>query len=62
MPMKPFPVYGGELEEPGVGASMDVDGDGDSLDLLGEGTVDAKPFDADFFNSFEDDFDDSDIA
>ncbi|KAL5712120.1 hypothetical protein ACHQM5_014321 [Ranunculus cassubicifolius] len=43
---------------------MDMD-DNDVFDMLGDGIVHAaettKLKDADFFNSFEDDFDDSDI-
>ncbi|BBN14290.1 hypothetical protein Mapa_003533 [Marchantia paleacea] len=61
--MKPFPVYVGfDMEDQGVGAAMDVDLDGDALDLLGDALSDHKPSDADFFNSFEDDFDDADLA
>lgn len=42
--------------------AMDVD-DVDPLEIFGEGviSIDNKPADADFFNSFDDDFDDSDI-
>ncbi|KAH7521925.1 hypothetical protein FEM48_Zijuj07G0083600 [Ziziphus jujuba var. spinosa] len=47
--------------EQGSTMAMDVD-DVDPLEVLGEGVVsDNKLADADFFNSFEDDFDDSDI-
>lgn len=51
-----------ELEEQGSTVAMDVD-DVDPLEILGEGVISAenKLADADFFNSFEDDFDDSDI-
>ena len=52
----------GEMEEQGSAMAMDVD-DVDPLEILGEGGIpaDNKLADADFFNSFEDDFDDSDI-
>lgn len=51
-----------EMEEQGSTVAMDVD-DVDPLEILGEGVISAenKLADADFFNSFEDDFDDSDI-
>ncbi|KAK4264253.1 hypothetical protein QN277_025460 [Acacia crassicarpa] len=51
-----------EIEEAGSVMAMDVD-DIDPFDMFGEGLicVDNKLADADFFNSFEDDFDDSDI-
>ncbi|KAK4266252.1 hypothetical protein QN277_027202 [Acacia crassicarpa] len=52
----------GEMDEQGSSMAMDVD-DVDSLDFFGEGIIvaDNKLADADFFNSFEDDFDDTDI-
>ncbi|KAL4643712.1 hypothetical protein ACB098_02G096200 [Castanea mollissima] len=42
--------------------AMDVD-DVDPLEIFGEGVIsmDSKLADADFYNAFEDDFDDSDI-
>lgn len=51
-----------EMEEQGSTVAMDVD-DVDPLEILGEGVISAenKLADSDFFNSFEDDFDDSDI-
>lgn len=42
----------------GITVGMEVD-DTDGIDFLYE--IDRPPFDADFFNSFEDDFDDADI-
>ena len=45
-------------EQAGLAMGMEVD-DADSLEILGE--VERQPADADFFNAFEDDFDDSDI-
>ncbi|XP_022728537.1 small acidic protein 1-like [Durio zibethinus] len=44
------------------GSAMEVD-DVDPLEMFGEGgiSIDNKLADADFFNNFEDDFDDSDI-
>ncbi|KAI4345949.1 hypothetical protein L6164_013033 [Bauhinia variegata] len=58
MPMDLF----GEMEEQGSTMAMDVD-DVDPLEIFGEGVMssDNKLADADFFNSFEDDFDDTDI-
>ncbi|KAF3457521.1 hypothetical protein FNV43_RR02179 [Rhamnella rubrinervis] len=51
----------GDMGEQGSTMAMDVD-DVDPLEILGEGVVsDNKLADADFFNSFEDDFDDADI-
>lgn len=51
----------GDMEEQGSSMAMDVD-DVDPLEILGEGIVaESKLADADFFNSFEDDFDDTDI-
>lgn len=51
-----------DMEEQGSTVAMDVD-DVDPLEIFGEGVinVDNKLADADFFNNFEDDFDDSDI-
>ncbi|KAI9086389.1 hypothetical protein K1719_031473 [Acacia pycnantha] len=51
-----------ETEESGSVMAMDVD-DFEPLDMFGEGLMyaDNKLADADFFNSFDDDFDDSDI-
>ena len=43
----------------GVGVEVD---DGDSIDLLLDFDKQLPPVDADFFNSFEDDFDDQDLA
>ena len=65
--MKPMAVYGQELvaEDPlGLHSAMEVDMDGDSLDRLTDSTqlLDHKPTDADFFDAFEDDFDDSDLV
>lgn len=62
--MKAYPagLYMPDLEDGVVGVAMDVDVDGDALDLLGDAAVDHKPSDADFFNDFEDDFDDTDLA
>ncbi|XP_059632276.1 small acidic protein 1 [Cornus florida] len=61
--MKPMVVdYFADMEE--QGSAMDVDDvDADTLEIFGEGpiAIDHKLADADFFNSFEDDFDDSDI-
>ena len=51
----------GDMDEQGSTMAMDVD-DVDQLEILGEGVVsDNKLADADFFSSFEDDFDDADI-
>lgn len=61
--MRPTPMeYYAELDDQGATVAMDVD-DVDPLEIFGEGviSVDNKLADADFFNSFEDDFDDSDI-
>ncbi|XP_057958233.1 small acidic protein 1 [Malania oleifera] len=54
--------YFADLEEQGSSVAMDVD-DVDSLEMFGEGVLpaDNKLAESDFFNSFEDDFDDSDI-
>ncbi|KAH7436740.1 hypothetical protein KP509_05G033700 [Ceratopteris richardii] len=53
-----------DLEDGAAGTTaMDVDGDNDISDFFCDSTAEARPHvDADFFNSFEDDFDDSDIA
>ncbi|KAK8571954.1 hypothetical protein V6N13_047582 [Hibiscus sabdariffa] len=59
--MRPMPMeYVTDPDD--QGSAMEVD-DVDSFDLLGEGVIgtDNKLADADFFNNFEDDFDDSDI-
>ncbi|XAR62713.1 hypothetical protein NMG60_11017570 [Bertholletia excelsa] len=62
--MRPTPVdFFPDLDDHGSAAAMDVD-DVDSLDVFGDGPLgggEARLADADFFNSFEDDFDDSDI-
>ncbi|XP_023513491.1 small acidic protein 1 [Cucurbita pepo subsp. pepo] len=61
--MRPTPMeFFAEMEEQGSTVAMDVD-DVDPLEILGEGVISAenKLADSDFFNSFEDDFDDSDI-
>lgn len=61
--MRPTPMeYYSELDDQGATVAMDVD-DVDPLEIFGEGviSVDNKLADADFFNNFEDDFDDSDI-
>lgn len=61
--MRPTPMdYFAELEEPSSTVAMDVD-DVDSLEMFGEGVLSGenKLVDADFFNCFEDDFDDTDI-
>lgn len=52
----------GDMDDQPSTMAMDVD-DVDPLEIYGEGviSVDSKVADADFFNSFEDDFDDSDI-
>ena len=52
----------GDMDDQPSTMAMDVD-DVDPLEIYGEGviSVDNKVADADFFNSFEDDFDDSDI-
>ncbi|XP_019181340.1 PREDICTED: small acidic protein 1 [Ipomoea nil] len=64
--MKPMAVdYFADLDEQGSTMAMDVD-DVEALEIFGEGplggpTEHHRLADADFFNSFEDDFDDSDI-
>ncbi|KAK4757819.1 hypothetical protein SAY87_019120 [Trapa incisa] len=59
--MRPMDQFA-ELEEQEAAVAMDVD-DVDPLDIIVDGVlpVDGMLADADFFNSFEDDFDDSDI-
>ncbi|KAE9450624.1 hypothetical protein RHGRI_025902 [Rhododendron griersonianum] len=60
--MKPSPVdLFADLEDPNSTMAMDVD-DVDA-EFFGEGPLvsDNKLADADFFNSFQDDFDDADI-
>ncbi|XP_078440548.1 small acidic protein 1-like [Wolffia australiana] len=60
-PLYSISMYQQELmaeEQAGLAMGMEVD-DADSLEILGE--VERQPSDADFFNNFEDDFDDSDI-
>jgi hypothetical protein len=51
-----------DMEEQGSTVAMDVDYV-DTLEMFGEGVINMenKLADADFFNYFEDDFDDSDI-
>ncbi|KAM7485333.1 hypothetical protein LguiA_001342 [Lonicera macranthoides] len=62
--MKPMLMdYFVEPDEQGSSMSMDVD-DVEALEIFGEGplsAIDHHLTDADFFNYFEDDFDDSDI-
>ncbi|XP_050216330.1 small acidic protein 1 [Mercurialis annua] len=61
--MRPMQMeYFADMDEQGSSVAMDVD-DVDPLEIFGEGVVniDNKLVDADFFNNFEDDFDDSDI-
>ena len=53
----------GEMDEQGSAMAMDVD-DVDSLDFFTDDVIVAdhnKLADADFFNRFQDDFDDTDI-
>lgn len=54
--------YFGDMDDQGSTVAMDVD-DVDPLDIFGEGVIsmESKLVDADFFNKFEDDFDDTDI-
>ncbi|GFS28379.1 Small acidic protein [Actinidia chinensis var. chinensis] len=63
--MKPSPVdFFADMDDHGSTVAMDVDVDDvEALELLGEGPIiiDNKLADADFFNSFDDDFDDTDI-
>ncbi|KAG1361466.1 hypothetical protein COCNU_09G009290 [Cocos nucifera] len=51
------------MEEAAVvgGVGMEVD-DADPIDVLPEFDKHLPPVDADFFNSFDDDFDDQDLA
>ncbi|XP_058101413.1 small acidic protein 1-like [Magnolia sinica] len=58
--MKPSPTYLFDMDDPGSTVGMDVD-DADPLDILSGAVSDNRLADADFFNSFQDDFDDSDI-
>lgn len=63
--MKAFPgsmPFMPELDDGVVGVAMDVDVDGDALELLGNAAVDHKLTDADLFNDFQDDFDDTDLV
>ncbi|EOY06251.1 hypothetical protein QUC31_016367 [Theobroma cacao] len=59
--MRPMPMEF-MVDPDDQGSAMEVD-DVDPLEIFGEGSipVDNKLADADFFNNFEDDFDDSDI-
>ncbi|KAJ1397931.1 hypothetical protein SESBI_31412 [Sesbania bispinosa] len=52
----------GEMEDQVSTMAMDVD-DVDPLEIFAEGVISAdnKLADADFFNTFQDDFDDADI-
>lgn len=56
--------YLADMEEQGSTMAMDVD-DVDAIDMFGEGPLGSgehlRLADADFFNCFQDDFDDSDI-
>ncbi|XP_012077649.1 small acidic protein 1 [Jatropha curcas] len=61
--MRPMQMdFFADMEEQGSTMAMEVD-DVDPLEIFGEGVIniDNKLADADFFNNFEDDFDDSDI-
>ena len=61
--MKQVPAeYLADLEDHGSTMAMDVD-DVDPMDVFGENLLTPvnRIADADFFNSFSDDFDDSDI-
>lgn len=63
--MKPMTVdYLADLEDQGSTMAMDID-DVEALEIFGEGPLlgsdHLRLADADFFNSFQDDFDDSDI-
>lgn len=61
--MRPMPMdFFAEMDDQPSTVAMDVD-DVDPLEIFGEGviSIDNKLTDADFFNNFEDDFDDSDI-
>lgn len=58
--MRPFPPYLHEADEYPAGAmDVDIDGEGglDPMDPQSE-----KLADAEFFNKFDDDFDDEDLA
>ncbi|KAK7393271.1 hypothetical protein VNO78_21822 [Psophocarpus tetragonolobus] len=60
--MRAMELFSGEMDEQVSSMAMDVD-DVDPLEIFAEGVIaaDNKLADADFFNSFQDDFDDSDI-
>ncbi|CAI0419495.1 unnamed protein product [Linum tenue] len=60
--MRPMQMdFFAEMEEQGSTVAMDVD-DVDPLEMFNESMMnESKLADADFFNNFEDDFDDSDI-
>lgn len=61
--MRPMQVdFFADMEDQGSTVAMDVD-DVDALEMFGEGVINMenKLADADFFNYFEDDFDDTDI-
>ncbi|XVE65731.1 hypothetical protein DITRI_Ditri08aG0022800 [Diplodiscus trichospermus] len=60
--MRPMPMEF-MVDPDDQGSAMEVD-DVDPLEIFGEGaiSIDNKLADADFFNNFEDDFDDSDIS
>ncbi|CAI0383221.1 unnamed protein product [Linum tenue] len=60
--MRPMQMdFFAEMEEQGSTVAMDVD-DVDPLEMFSESMMnESKLADADFFNNFEDDFDDSDI-
>ncbi|KAB2625561.1 hypothetical protein D8674_017221 [Pyrus ussuriensis x Pyrus communis] len=49
-----------DMDDQGSTMAMDVD-DVDPIEAFGEGISESKLADADFFNSFQDDFDDTDI-
>ncbi|XXG42736.1 hypothetical protein AAC387_Pa01g2936 [Persea americana] len=60
--MKPSPTNFLDLDDPGFTIEMDVD-DAVTLHVLSRPVPDdGKLAHSDFFNSFDDDFDDSDIA
>lgn len=60
--MRPTPMdFFGDMDDQGSTMAMDVD-DVDTLESFADGVIgENKLADADFFNSFEDDFDDTDI-
>ncbi|XP_057415396.1 small acidic protein 1 [Lotus japonicus] len=60
--MRPMDLFGEMEEQVSSTMAMDVD-DVDPLEIFAEGVISAdhKLADADFFNSFQDDFDDADI-